>query len=304
MLIGPQENDPRWAAIRGGAQRHAKAIPYLTFDYVAPVQSTTQALQDVVSDVISRKPVAVCLYVADPVRARPAAERLFASGISLVTMGVDIPGLTPYGRVYVKYAEGAELLGKNLERIAAGGRSYVLVHANDRSDLATRCYERFMLTARRSAVLTLLEDRTVLEGQDGAAAAVRELLERFPRTGLVVTLTPTPWLETPPTTLPAQRRFATLGAVPALWPRLRAREAAALVGPLDGDIGYTAIELALLSLTGEEPAGIVRFVPCHLVTAENLEEFVWRYATAAGTDLRVFDPPTSASRPTSVPDGQ
>ncbi len=130
------------------------------------------------------------------------------------------------------------------------------------------------------------------------------LLERFPNAGLVVSLDPALWLtpqagwERDLRQVSGDFRFATLSAAPSLWSRLgtpeRPGEAAALVGPLDGEIGYAAVEMAAQLLLGASQIVRERAVPCELVTADNLADFARRYAAAAnGLDVQPFLPATA-----------
>jgi hypothetical protein len=213
-------------------------------------------------------------------------------------MGAESGAAGVFAHVDVGLARSAELLGENLTAIATDKRSYLLLHGRGANPTATNCYHRFMLTARKQYGMKLLYEESTVDAERTPSELVHELSGRFQHAGLMVTLDPTPWLTSPPADLlGAEARFATLSAVPALWPALRAGRAAALAGPLDGEIGALAIEAALAGITESRKPGTVHFATCELVTAESLDNFATRYAGAAGLDLDELLAPTPARAP-------
>lgn len=304
VVIGPSETDPQWAGIAGGAQRYAGSVPFMRVQCVAPAADTPRDLLAKVQETLADRPQAVCLYVADCASARPAIDAVLASHALVVTMGTPCGDVRVAGHVGPNLPDGAEALGRNLVRIAGGRLTYVLVHANGVDEQGTRCYQRFSEQARQQDI-RLLADATTPRRGESAAVLLRGLLERFPNAGLVVSLDPAPWLlpqaglERELRAANAGFRFATLSAVPALWARLgtpeRPGDAVALVGPLDGEIGYLAVEMAAQLLLGGNQTSRERTVPCELVTADNLADFARRYAAAAnGLDVQCYLPPVDA----------
>lgn len=315
-VIGMSAFDPQWPAIRGGAERRAGMVSDLRFEYAVPRDGSPAELEKLVEEILARRPTAICLHVTDTAAARPVAERILKTDARLVTMGTPIPGISPFAHVGVNWPGGAELLGRRLDEIAAGRRSYLLLHENGRDETATHCYARFF-TAAQGQSLRLLEERnaasfatpnaapasTAAEGPPPSAQQqqILEMLRHFPNAGLVITLDSQPWLSLRPRlTLDARNRLATLGAAPPLWLRLRSGEAAALVGPLDGEIGRVAVELVLQSLTGETPRGTVRQIECELTTPATLDDFARRYAEAGRLNLADLLPPAAAPRPAAL----
>jgi ABC-type sugar transport system substrate-binding protein len=298
VLIGPGPAGPEWPAIAGGARRFIEEqCPSLRLETATPATGTAAALLRAVDESLSKDPRAICLYVTDPAAARPAVSKIIASGAILVTMGVacDVAGV--FGHVQVDPTGAAELLGERLPEIAGGKRSYVLLHRRGATPVDTHCYERFMRKARSSYSITLLEEQNAAEAEQPATELLQAMFTRFRYAGLAVTLDPTPWLATPPAALPGDNaRFATLGAAPALWPYLRSGAAAALVGPVDGEIGSRAAELALVGIADSGEAGLVRAVRNELVTPETLGDFARRYAEAAGLDVNELLSGTTTSR--------
>ncbi len=303
-LIGPSGYCPRWPAIAGGAERCAQQLPYLRFEAVRLYGGTPGQSSTTLTDILGKKPFAICLYVTDPVAARPIAEQILADGPVLVTMGVPIDGIKVFAHVDPCVANAAELLGENLIKIAAGRTSYLLLHDNGKDALATRCYRRFMTAAGAQYALTLLEQRSAADPETSPPQILAQMVKRFHRARLVVTLSPEVWLTVPPeVVLKKQTRFATLGAFPELWPHLRSGWALALVGPLDGEIGYAAMELVLAAITKSREFGTQRFILPELVTPQTLDDFARRYAAAAGLDLADLIPTSDGVPPTSGPDG-
>lgn len=303
VLVGPPRSSPQWAGIAGGARRFVEKYPSLRLETTAPSDNTRAALRRAVREALSRKPRVICLYVADPRVARPAAEEIISDGTILVTMGSDSGARDVFGHVHVDLAGGAELLGAHLPQIAAGKRSYLLLHRHGTTPTDTHCYDRFMRKARSQYGITLLEERNAGDAERPPAELLRAMFARFRHAGLAVTLDYDPWLSTPPAELlGSNARFAALGAVPALWQYLRTGEAAALVGPLDGEIGSLAVGTALAAITESRKPGVVRFALSELVTRETLDDFASRYAEAAGLDLNELLSATASSRPAAPPD--
>lgn len=300
-VIGPCQAHPSWPGIRGGAQRYGQR-PYVSCLTVAPESNDPAALQDLVDQTVGRNPLAICLCVDDPDIARPAAQRIVRADILLVTIGRRIDGVNTYGHVAVNWPGAASLLGENLDKIAAGRLSYVLVHQDQQDRRASLCYARFTAAARSRSALKLLEQRNAAKSGRSQRELVEELRQRFPHVGLVVTLSPEPWVSRQPwMKLPPENRFATLGAPPRLWSRLRSGEAAALVGPLEGDIGYAAVDMAVTGLMGIPDTPRERTVPCELVMLDTLDDFARRYAAAANLDVAELMPLAPVTPPGSQP---
>jgi len=310
-VIGASESDPAWPGIRGGAKRYDEQSPNLECLLAAPDRDDPESLRAVVNDVSAKHPLAICLCVADPEKARPVAREIVTRGLLLVTIGKPLDAVGAYGSVEIGWPEAAETLGRSLDAIAHGRRSYVLLHENGNDALASQCYARFSVAAQRDSMLKLLTVRHAAGAPGGQQHLVREMLGVFPHAGLIVTLSPEPWLavqprlELPRRTQPGEtvayeNRFVTLGAAPRLWPRLKSGEAAALAGPLDGEVGYAAVELAVRGLMHIPSAMTRRVISCELVTPETLGDFAQRYAAAAGltlADLMPFESHTPASQP-------
>jgi ABC-type sugar transport system substrate-binding protein len=305
VLIGPAGSSPQWAGIAGGARRFVAGYPPLTLETMAPADNTSAALSQVVREALAKGPKAICLYVSDPDAARPAARQITRRGRILVTMGVGGAVPDAFGHVSVACAGGAELLGERLEDIAGGKHSYVLLHRHGATNNDTHCYERFMLKARSSHGMTLLDERNAAESEQSPTELLREMFARFQHAGLAVTLDPRTWLSTPPDKLlGSNARFVTLGAPPVLWQYLRSGEAAALVGPLDGEIGSLAAEMAVMGITESQKPGQVRIVQMEVVKAETLGDFASRYAAAAGLDLKDLFPPSAPALPEGASDAK
>ncbi|MBP7747895.1 MAG: sugar ABC transporter substrate-binding protein [Phycisphaerae bacterium] len=302
-VIGPAEGHPQWPGIRGGAERFAAGNPSLRLLCTAPREEWGETLATAVERVLSDRPAIVCLWITDPEAAAPSVARIANQQVVLVTMNARATAGYPAAHVDLDWSSAAHLLGSQLGVVAAGRRSYVLVHEEGRDPLATACYRRFAAAASRQYDLTLLEAR---RGTGDPRAAVEELLGRFSHAGLVITLNPDVWLTARAGwdgELRARNRefrFATLSAAPVLWSRLGTPaapgDAAALVGPLDGQIGYAAVELAARLLLGTQRATLERVISCELVTPETLADFAQRYAAAAnGLDVSKWLPRTTTA---------
>ncbi len=304
-FVGPPADAPESHAVMGGGRRYFEGLTAIQGDFACPREAGTAELSRAVGAVLEHRPAALCLYVTDPEVAAEAIDRVIRANVFLVTMGTPPQDDRIYAHVEVALTDGAELLADNLEAVAAGGKSYVLVHQRDRSPRDTRIHQRFVNAARRQYGLSMLK---ALPDPGGAATEVtpavmvEELLNLFPHTSLVVTLTPEPWLvdragwERRLRQLNDGFRFATLSAVPKLWERLGTPDepgtAAALVGPLDGEIGHRAVELAVEALYAEQRHSTrAARIPCELVTPATLPDFAQRYSAAAGgLDVSEFLP--------------
>lgn len=305
-VIGPGEGHPQWPGMRGGAERFVAGNPSLRLLCTAPRDQQGESLGAAVERVLAEQPAVVCLWVNDPDAAAPSVARITSHQTLLVTMGTRGTGDYVSAHVGVDWPGAAQVLGRGLTEFAAGRRSYVLVHEDGRDAVATACYQRFAAAAERQYDVTLLE--AVRTGGDARAAvtAVEELLGRFSHAGLVVTLNPDVWLtaragwDRELRTRNADFRFATLSAAPVLWTRLGTSaapgDAAALVGPLDGEIGYAAVELASRLLLSTERSATERVVSCELVTPTTLADFAQRYTAAAnGLDVSAWLPRTATA---------
>lgn len=309
-VVGPHRNHPREAGVLGGATRYFSELPAVGGECTAPADASDAALTASVRDILEHQPAAVCLWVSDPEIATDAIDLIAAEQILLVTMGDPVDDDRVYGHVTVALPEGAEFLARNLRTIIPGHSSYLLTHENGKSEYDTRIYLRFITTARQAHVETEMRLLRSVPGPDepwspvdlpAHRERVGELLELFPNAALVVTLNPDVWLirkagwERELRQLNQGFRYATLAAPPLLWPDLGTASApglaAALVGPLDGEIGHAAVELAVQGLYNTTGAPRTRTVPCELVTASSLPDFARRYAAAAnGLDVSAHLP--------------
>lgn len=227
-------------------------------------------------------PHAVCVWTDGDERVNAALAKLVQSGVLTITFGrhADVSGL--YGEVEVNWPQAAELLGQELHRIAGARRSYALVHEKGLTPRGRTLYDRFSTVARRQHGLSRLAEAE-LSGSANSRDVIGGVLAQFPNVGFVVTLTPAPWLESDgPPLSDALPPIATVGAVPALWPAVRAGRILALSGPIDGDIGRAAAAVAVAGLTRSEPFGVYRGVPCELVWPATLDDFARRYRASAG----------------------
>jgi ABC-type sugar transport system substrate-binding protein len=302
VAIGPSEDDPQWPGVRGGVERFFADIPSLHGRCVAAPEPTPAALRSTVERALEWNPNVICLLVADVEAARPCIDLIARRQCMLVTLGKATGDSRVAAHVGIDATTAAEQLADNLSRIAAGRQTYVLVHEAGRSEAAKDCYLRFSDAVQHRYDLTLLKEADDTERGQTPARAVEQLLGLFPHAGLIVTLNPEVWLEASPAwlghlhQLNANFRFATLSAAPRLWPRLGTPaspgDAAALLGPLDGDMGYQAAKLAVQLMISTERRSTSITIPCELVTAENLPDFERRYAKAAGGPVDAFLPTT------------
>lgn len=285
VFIGPAQTDPSSDGVLGGAAQAARGVDALQFDFIAPSGPGIPPLLEQLDRALAAQPAAICLFVASEPHARALCDHLQRFDGLLVTVGARPAQVEPFAHVAADWCQGAELLAEavnaSLEKLAR--RSYVLLHADGRSELETNIARRFRSAMARFTRVTLLDQAAL-----GASIPPRsppeqiaDLLAHFRHAGLVVTLDPQPWTAPGLFRLAEPHHFATLGASPALWPRLRSGEAVALVGPRDGDLGRIAIERAVRGLTGDTSARGSVLVPCEVVTADSLDAFRERFERAA-----------------------
>ena len=301
-VIGQAEDDPQWPGIRGGAKRYLAGVPSLRAVFAAPQSASPDDLRATISEVLAQEPQAVCLCVHDPDTARESLDLIASKHAIIVTMGQSMNDARVYGHVSVAMANAAETLGENLSKIAPGRRSYLLLHENKRNDRATNCYQRFLAAAQRQYDLVLLEEQNAATNHGADMTLIENMLDRFRHAATLVTLNPDVWLTVRPAWERRLResngefRFATLSGAPVLWRQLGSPEdpglAAALVGPIDGEIGFAAAEIATQGLWNATEVLHARTIECELVTPDNLADFARRYSESAnGLDVSAFLPP-------------
>lgn len=306
VVIGPAEGHPRWPGICGGARRYLTAVPSLRAVVAAPSDATSDSLMATLRPLLDLRPNAVCLFIADPNAAHAAAELILSRQVLLVTMGRRLEDLRVSEHISVDWLGAAELLGESLSSIAGGRRSYLLVHENGRGTEATNCYLRFRSGVAQEYDMVLLQESVAPADGSPPERVVEELLGRFSHAGLLVTLNPDVWLSAGTAWKRELRqrngtfRFATLGAPPKLWRQLGTPaapgDAAALVGPLDGEIGFAALEVVVHLIVNPNGRSPGHTIPCELVTAATLPDFARRYSVAAnGLDVSFALPTATTS---------
>lgn len=320
VFIGPDETDPVWTAIRGGAARFGAQFP----EAECHILSRTHATEDpdaLLARAREFKPGAICIWLENEREMRSLAARCVREGLLTVTVGPPMMDVGAYGWVEIAWPAAAEMLGRKLNDLArqigrpehaivGEGVAYILLHENGVSEAATTRYERFCAGAKGASTLVRVAERSTASGDragdapaseptsTAAANVLREMLNEYPHVSLVVTLTPAPWLERDPRfRLGPPNRLATLGAAADLWSRLRSGEAAALIGPLDGEAGYAAMQLAFQGVLAVPDAPRRVTVPCEFITLENLEDFARRYAEAAGWDAAAMSAAAPGAQP-------
>lgn len=278
VFVGPPQDDPRSEPILAGARRIAGGIDYLRFEFVSPPATDKAQNIKAVRDAMTSGAAGVCVYLTAADELAPLAKEIQSSATVLVTMGQQPTGITPYTHVNIDLPGGAELIAENLARCAEGRKTYALVDERSRSTISRACYERFISHRPGISEMTQVDERDAFAAGQPTSTIISEIVGNFRSTSIVVTLSPEVWLSSnPPYALDEGRRFVTLSAVEPLWSRLRSGEAAALVGPIDGEIGEAAINAVLRGVAHETTGTPVRTVPCHFVTRENLDDFAEKY---------------------------
>ena len=304
VFIGPPKGGLYWRAILGGAVKTLSTFPAIRLEPLVPADDTDNALRDTIDRALSLKPDVLCLYTTDTDRITDVAQRLFDAGVPLITVGPGPKIEKCATHVRIDLAGGANLLGKQLPAILGDRHSYVLVSCQGRSRIDTECYVRFKQGARQHSGIHLLDERCAAKSEDEMADQIRDMLAIFPHTALVVTLRPDVWFDHDPVMLLRDNtRLATLGASPQLWPLLRSGRAAALCGPIDGQIGGAVADAAIVVITHSRPFSTVHTISCELVRPDSFDDFARRYAKASGLPLSALLPSASSrpARPASAP---
>ncbi len=289
IVIGPSQTDPAWPAIRGGVRRFAQHAAYLRIETIATKQQNIADKRALFERELAREPAAIVLFVTDPIVDRRLAERATERGIVLVTVGARIEGARPFAHVEVDYPNAAERLAERLMELSGGRRTYALLHERGKDELATRVHDHFMRIARPNGLMVMLEQTNLHETRTSAPSAVSSLLTRFRHLGLVVVLSNDvdPRL-LKPSDHPA--KLVLLSATPNHWPALAEGRVATLLGPLDGDIGYSVARVAAEGLNGDIRPGRVHGVACEIVDQAGLSAFEARYRAAAELDRAHAEP--------------
>lgn len=295
-FIGPPPTDPLARLYTFGVQRFdSRPLPPRVRSF-APADASAAALLGAVDAALEIKPAAVVLVVPEDGVSDVVAQRLAGLAGLLITIGPDAAQLNPAGRVDFDWANAAESLGAKLSKLEPTARSFVLLHMRTRNARAASCYERFSEAARATGGLRMLDEACAASADSDGGALISGMLRNFRHAGLVITLTPAPWLAGPRPFHVDSPHFVTFGAMPALWARLRSGEATALVGGIEPDLAYEGLKLAAELCNGAE-AGAMRRLPCEVVTAESLDAFAKRYAAAAGATIEELQTPARPAIP-------
>lgn len=281
-FIGTFDGDPAWPAIVGGARRFANKIDGVILDVLVPADASGSSLERSALEALERKPHCICLSTPNRPETSTLIRRLVGEGVFVVSIGDSLDAQDAHAHVLVDWPKAGELLGTELARVAGGKKSYVLIHDDGASETGTRIYNRFRAEAVEQSGMKLLMQSGPASNHGSAADQVRAALQTFPNAGLVITLSPRAWRESKPEALlGASNLMATIGATPELWDSVRDGRATAIVGCIEGDVGYAAVDLAMRALIEGKRLGIVREIEMELVTRDSIEEFVTRYRRAA-----------------------
>lgn len=280
VLIGRSAADPQWGVIKTAAEHVANGYPHIRLAVVDGDGQET--LAELIAAAEDRDPAAVVLWLPDGQIDAAAVEALDMPGVIVLTAGQRLAEPVGSAHIELQVPEGLAELGRALPEVAKPGRSYVLVHAAASSPTAERRYALFRETAVDVLSVVMLDERQVAPDRAAQADAIEQLVQRFEHVALVVTLEPDVWLATDlRPALPVGTRFVTAGPLGALAGDIRDGRCAAVVSAMDGEVGQIMVELAaeyLLPEPGRPPDK--RFVPTHVVTADNLDTFLDRYEAA------------------------
>lgn len=282
VAVGWTADDPQWPGIRGGIERAAADFAPLRVEFRAARDALPATYAALIADVERTRPHVAILHVGRARDVEHAVRRLAHTGVRVVTVGRSLVSEGEYARVEVDLPGAAELLGAELPRIADGGQAYVLLHGRGIDDEATRLYQRFSAGAEKNRLISRIAERTRLTADSDGREQIGEMLAEFRNVSLVITLDDRPWRGGTAGLLGPGNRFATLPASPVLWGEMRAGRCAGLAGPLDGDAGAAALNLAVHALSNSPRPESPRVIPCELVTPDTLDDFARRYRAAAG----------------------
>ncbi|MFO0838110.1 MAG: substrate-binding domain-containing protein [Phycisphaerae bacterium] len=287
-VIGPSQDDPAWPATRGGIRRFAEHAEYLRIETMTPSARNVAEKRALFEQELGRKPAAIVLFVTDADVDRRLAERAAEESVLLVTVGARLNGVRPFAHVEPDLPALAERLAERLPDIAGEQRTYALIHDRGANEMATRCHDHFMRVARLKTSLVQLAECNAFESNRIADDVIAEFCGRFRHLGLIVLLGATDTPRAASAIGAGQTRLVVLSATPDHWGLLESGKAAALAGPLDGELGYTLARVTAEGLNGDVRPGRTHPVPCEIVTPAELPGFEQRYAEAAGMELSVL----------------
>ncbi len=316
--VGLPASDALGMALKGGALRYARDVPSVQVTVSEPADDGLAARLDALAHALTQPLDAVCLYLepadveADSAMLRERLAALGNRGTPIITIGAEFECDRIVGHVGVNLPDAATLAGEKLSELASPRRTYLLVHNDRRGARERDAAQRLRSATESQAGLVCLKEADGDADGPSPCGVISGLASLFPNCGLLVTLDPGPWLRG---TLEWERglrerspgvRFVTLSAHPRLWRRLGGAGepgfAAGLVGPLDGEIAYQAVRMAVELVAGERRGSAVRWVPVELVTSSNLGEFAARYGAAAGdVDFSAYLPRAATSQPATPP---
>lgn len=306
IVVGPHESDPHWPAVRGAAERYARAIPSVRIVCEAVRRPDGGIGGEIAAQLATGRTSAACVWVG-PAGLQPlentlrVLDQLHKARIAVITIGERIEHASVCGRVCVSNPDAAELLGSQLDALARPGRTYLVYDREGASAADTDVTLRFLSAAGRQPRLEpLMRVSNAGRGVE-AQVAVERLVSLFPNSSLLVLLDPAVWLTAPfdwDNTLRARNariRVATASSAPQLWRHLGSADApglaAALVGPLHGQMVYDGMQMAIELVTIGRRAGLDIAAPVELITPDTLPDFARRYAEAAGgIDVSPFLP--------------
>lgn len=294
VLLPDRSGDPGWTYVASGARKFLSDLNGIEFRTIAP-PADDKPFDEAVRAALADHPDVAIFPVSDPQLAKPLVEFARSSAASVITYGqnVDVNGV--YTQITVDRTSGVGQLATQLPRLIAPRHSYVLIHENGASPLASASYRRFVSEIQRQFAIKRLDEINLLAAKLDMPAAIRLALKRFPNTGAIVALAPRYFWTADATEieqLPC--RFATVSCAPPMWHWLRTGRAAGLVGVIDGRIGNIAAQLAIRAISGTEGSANVEIVSSELVTRTTLPDYARRYAEA-------IEPNLAAKLPSSAP---
>lgn len=284
-FIGPSADDPRTPAIFAGAQRFIRSLPAYQLATASPTDHSAAALQASIRSATKTHIDALVVFVEDASAVTDVLDEVQTQYTLCVAVGAPIDSQAIQTQVRVDWEAGARLLGAHLTELSGPARSFVVLRRDDPAASAAN-YNAFRHAANREYGLAMLGETRLTGVAEADRRAVRDLLETYPRTRLVVSLSQFPWTHTPPSQiLKDAQRFAAVGAPPEFWRHLVDGRAAGLIGYLDGDAGFLAMQAVFEQLTSSGDPHRIRGVAPRVVKREDLPVFIADYAEAAGVDV-------------------
>jgi ABC-type sugar transport system substrate-binding protein len=281
-VVAEARDDPTWAIMEAASRWFAKQERFVKVEVLAPRTRSPREQRALLEGLVGGDVDAVCVAPTDAAALRQAIDRLSQSGISVVTVGRDVPGSNR-----VTYCGPSELeIGRAaaeacVAAVQERSQTVMLLHAGPDDPVYGDRQFGFMRELPLHEGVTLLREVNCSQDSSEAVALVRLESRKYPRTGCWVFLEDWPLrtVQAVDRLLPRGCGIVLCNGSPRYWGLIREGLVVAVITYDHRQVMEKALEAAARLAQGGDTRLVAPkyLIPVEIVTIRNLPLYEARW---------------------------